>query len=563
MLNDTRISVLLPVDDLWLPFARDTLRRYSRMVGFSEALEQMCEGSVMEAGEELIRAARKAGVSGSFQLSLEHKGGAVVIELDYDGRIPLNPHRTAEYEVPDGSADAGLDGVDLDTLWLHLIKTRMDRVRFLLRGSRHVLRMIKYGRAEGREQQAWIMAVRPVLRRDVLIHLDDPEAEYPSSVLQVVGKGALRLGPGETFLIRNMDGEATFHDLYMAHVDALGLVSPASLASLYEQLERADMLATTEEEGVPWVRRVFRQLTGLNLSIPHADRVVTAVHRVMRPLVGLPGLLLLLAVGASGLIPLLRHLEPLQQVVVGLEGTLLAHPLMLVPVYLLTMVHVILHELGHGVVCKHFGGRVPRMGIMFYLASFVFYCDTTAAWNFPQKRQRLMVSLGGPLVSFAVLGVGLWAAGTYAGTGSLMESSLVAFCLVTLLGLLMNFNPFIKMDAYYMLLDLSGVTNLRVRSFRFLERATLGWLGLGEDKDLRASPRERRIFWWYGIVGGLVTVVFFAMPLVRLRMVLQTGSATGGRLLVGVLIGVLLLIRLTNLAHAKFKSLRYREYKIQ
>ena len=177
----------------------------------------------------------------------------------------------------------------------------------------------------------------------------------------------------------------------------------------------------------------------------------------------------------------------------NLEEAFLSNPLLILPVYLLTLVHVTLHELGHGVTCKHYGGKVPRLGIMFYMASFIFYCDTTAAWNFPEKKHRILVSLGGPIISFAIMGAGLWGAGYYAGTGLIWEPVFVAFSLFNFFGLVMNFNPFIKMDAYYMLLDYTGIPNLRECSFKFLERKTLGWMGVGSDEAIKVTLLERKI----------------------------------------------------------------------
>jgi putative peptide zinc metalloprotease protein len=560
-MNDNRITITLPADANWLRFAQECLHRYGGMVGFSEKLEEMCSSSVMEACEELVRRAQEAGIDDPVGLHLDCKGETIVIDIEFNGRIPLNPLETGEYEIPDAGTD--LDALDLNTLWLHMIKRRMDRVRFMVRGSRHVLRMVKYRRDRGREKQAWVMAIRPELRKGLVLHLADPDAEHPASTLQAPGTGVLKLGPGETFIIRGMDGKTTFHDLYMAHIDALGLTSPDMLAELYEKLEIMGMLHDPEAEVKSTrLRCAMKRVINPDISIPKADEVVSAVHGKTRFLFSCFGLGVLLAVGLSGFIPCWEHLHRFRVAVIGLEQVFLGQPMLLVPLYLLCLAHVALHELGHGVTCKHYGGSVSRLGVMFYLASFIFYCDTTAAWNFPKKSHRILVSLGGPIVSFAILGLGLWAAG-FAQTGSAWESVFVAFSLFNFFGLIMNFNPFIKMDAYYMLLDATGIANLRERSFRFLERKTLGWLGVGSDADTKVTLQERRVFWWYGIVGGLVTLVFVAVPLVRLTQLLGADSASGGRLLVAVLIGALLIVRLGNLAYAKIKSVRYREYTIQ
>ena len=133
-------------------FAQDSLHQYSRMVGFPPRLEDMCASSVMEACEQLIGKAKETGITDPIDLMLDYRGETIVIDIAYNRRIPLNPHQTRDYEIPD--AKSKMEDLDMDTLWLHMIKGRMDRVRFMVKGSCHVLRMVKYRRDEGKEKQS-------------------------------------------------------------------------------------------------------------------------------------------------------------------------------------------------------------------------------------------------------------------------------------------------------------------------------------------------------------------------------------------------------------------------
>lgn len=562
MKDNNHIAILLPPSGRWLTFLSDGIARYARTVGFSRALEDSIIYSVMEACEELIRLAGQTGVLEPFNVFLDFRGEAAIIEIEYSGRIPLNPYEAEEYEVPDASTE--LDSVDVEALWLFLIRKRMDRVFFRFRGNRRVLSMMQYRREEGMEKRVWAMSIRPELRKGLHLHLDQNGDTHPRSVLQNTSGGVLRLGASETFFVRNMNGVKTFHDLYMEHVDAIGLVSPNLPTALYEKLEAMEMLAPTEEEtrGTRW-RKLLLKVINPNLSIPKADEVVTAVHRRMRFFFTPPGVALLMLIGASGLIPLWGTYHLMLKRVAELEQILFDTPLMLIPLYALTLIHVSLHELGHGATCKHFGGKVPRMGIMFYLASFFFFCDTTASYTFPEKRKRLLVSLGGPIVSFAIFGLGLWGAGYFAGSGSLWEYVFITFSLFNFFGLIMNFNPFIKMDAYYMLMDLTGNHNLREESFRFLNRKLLGWLGFGSEEEVKVTIRERRIFWWYGMLGSATTILFVVAPLLQFIRLLQSHSLHGGRALLLITICTLLLARLGALAFNRMRGMFYREYKLK
>ena len=560
--HNNHIAIFLPPDKRWLSLLSDSIGHYAKTVGFSKTLEGSITYSVMEACEELIRVSEQTGIAEPFNVFLDFKGEAAIIEIEYSAKIPLNPSETEEYEIPD--TDTPLDELSTEGLWLFLIKKQMDRVFFRVRGSKCVLSMMQYWREEGKERRVWAMSIRPELRKGLHLYLQENGDAPPGAVLQKSGSGVLQLGPSETFFVRNMDGLKTFHDLYMQHVDEIGLVSPNLPAALYEKLEALDMLVSKKDDARRnrWKERL-QNIISPSFSIPKADEVLAMVHQRTRFFFTPIGVAALLLIGASGIIPVWRTYPLLLGKVAGLEQMLYDAPLLLIPLYLLTLIHVSLHELGHGVTCKHFGGKVPRMGIMFYLASFIFFCDTTAAYTFPEKRQRLLVSLGGPLVSFAIFGLGLWGAGYFAGSGSLWEYVFIAFSLFNFFGLIMNFNPFIKMDAYYMLMDITEIPNLRVKSFHFLNRKLLGWLGFGADEDVKVTMKERRIFWWYGVLGGAVTILFIAAPLLHFITLFQSQSPRGSQTLLLVIGCLLLLIRMGTLAYERMRKMLYREYKLK
>ena len=64
-----------------------------------------------------------------------------------------------------------------------------------------------------------------------------------------------------------------------------------------------------------------------------------------------------------------------------------------------------LHELGHALACKHFGGEVPEMGVLVLVFVPCLYCDVTDAWRLPSKWQRMLVSAAGMLVELVIASV--------------------------------------------------------------------------------------------------------------------------------------------------------------
>jgi putative peptide zinc metalloprotease protein len=562
MRND-RIHLTLPPHQRWLPVAEGAIRRYAGLLEFPHALEDMIASSILEACEELLRRGKDAGIANEYSLTLDFHSDALAVEISYNGRIPLNPHLAEDYEVPEAPSD--LDSLDLDALWLHLIKKQMDRVFFQVRGEAHVLKMIKYRRGEGGERRLWALGLSPALKAGLDAEWIERDARIQGGLLRDLGSGkVLRLGAHEALAVRKMNGRTSLYEIYLESVETLGPVSPHRMTALFEAMEAAGMIADPEQHGkVGRLRAVFRKMINPVFSIPRSDAFVDVLYRFVRPAVGSAGLLVCLVIGFSGMIPLAETFPHLNVSFADIEEAVLARPWVLFALYALVMLMAAVHELGHGLVCKRYGGHVPRLGVMFYLASFIFFCDTTSSWNFPKKYQRIMVSLGGPLTTFAFLGAGLWAAAHYSGTRSFWEPVWLMFCLVCFFGLVMSFNPFIRMDAYYMLMDLSGIPNLRQRSFRFLERQITGIFSKGKRRREREpEPKQRAFLWLYGLVGAAVTVIFFIWPMVFYGRLLINGSPSKGRVVLGVIILSLSLMRLGHSTYRKLHSMRYREYKL-
>jgi putative peptide zinc metalloprotease protein len=431
--------------------------------------------------------------------------------------------------------------------------------------------MMKYRREENKARQLWVMGLSPRLRSGLKLELE-PVAEGasapPGSLLLDPGSGAaLKLDPVGTFIAQRLDGKTTFHEIYLEYIDRVGMISPKQLALLYERQEEHAMLQREgDAERVGRLRRIMQAAINPNFTIPRADDLVQRVRNGVSFLLNPFGAALLLLAGLSGLIPLLRHgAGELFRAGAEMKPFFLSHPWAVVPVYLLLLVMAASHELAHGVVCRKYGGRVDRVGVMFYLAMFIFFCDTSSAWNFPRKSSRIAVSLAGPLVTFAFLGAGLWAWGSLAGSGSAAEMVAAAFSILSLFTLAMNLNPFIRMDAYYVLMDLSGIHNLRGRSFAYVQDL-LRRLLLGKSPktvEAGATLREKIYFLAFGISGGIVSAVFFLWPLAYYIRRLSAGSrgGSGAALFFGAALA-LILVRLGVQAFQKFHSFRNREYKI-
>ena len=126
-----------------------------------------------------------------------------------------------------------------------------------------------------------------------------------------------------------------------------------------------------------------------------------------------------------------------------------------------------LHELGHGYMTRLRGGEVHEMGIMVLVFMPVPYVDASSSANFTNPRHRMLVGAAGILVEVfvAALAMFVWV---------LVEPGLIraiAFN-VMLIGavstVVVNGNPLLKFDGYYVLVDFLQIPNLATRSTKHI-----------------------------------------------------------------------------------------------
>ncbi len=151
----------------------------------------------------------------------------------------------------------------------------------------------------------------------------------------------------------------------------------------------------------------------------------------------------------------------------------------------------VLHEFGHAMVCKHFGGEVHEMGFMLLVFSPCLYCDVSDAWRLPSKWRRIAVSAAGmtvELVLAATATIVWW----YARPGVVQLVALNIMIVCTVNTLVINGNPLMRYDGYYILSDLVETPNLWQRSREALRHFWSDWL-LGQpavdDPLIPASKR--------------------------------------------------------------------------
>ena len=179
-----------------------------------------------------------------------------------------------------------------------------------------------------------------------------------------------------------------------------------------------------------------------------------------------------------------------------------------------------IHEFGHGLTCKHFGGDVHQMGFLLIYFTPAFYTDTTDILLFKRGSQRQWVIFAGIWIELVLCGLSgvLW---YFTRVGSVLND--VAYKMMLLSGIqgaLLNLNPLIKADGYYALSQFLNIDNLREESFAFLRAWAQKYL-LRHDIDLPpASKRQRRVFFLFGVTAVLYSGSLLVIMIVFARNVL-------------------------------------------
>jgi len=155
--------------------------------------------------------------------------------------------------------------------------------------------------------------------------------------------------------------------------------------------------------------------------------------------------------------------------------------------YALTLIIIkILHELGHAFTARHFGARVPIIGLAFLVMFPILYTDTTDAWRVSDRRSRLLINAGGMIVELSIAAISLFA-WALLPDGIWRSAAFFAATTSWTLSLIVNLNPWMRFDGYYIASDFFRIENLQARGFaigRWVMRKTLWGLDEGIPEPL-------------------------------------------------------------------------------
>ncbi|QDV65774.1 site-2 protease family protein [Crateriforma conspicua] len=193
----------------------------------------------------------------------------------------------------------------------------------------------------------------------------------------------------------------------------------------------------------------------------------------------------------------------------------------------------VIHEFGHGLSCKKFGGECHEIGFMLLVFTPCLYCNVSDSWMLPNKWQRVWIGAAGIYVEMILASIAAFVWFFSEPGTTVNDLSLNIMFLNAVSTILVNGNPLLRFDGYYILMDLLEIPNLRQKATEVLKR----WfqetcLGLELQEDPFLPQRNRLAFAMFTIASVIYRwVVVFSIVWFVMKVLEPYGLQAVGRLL--------------------------------
>jgi putative peptide zinc metalloprotease protein len=171
--------------------------------------------------------------------------------------------------------------------------------------------------------------------------------------------------------------------------------------------------------------------------------------------------------------------------------------------YIVAVISMCWHELGHGHACKHYGGRVPAMGFLLIYLTPAFYTDTTEGDVLASRYQRMVIALAGAWSELYICAVAtiLW---WLSAPETALHSVAYTMMLITgIASVLINFNPLMKLDGYYIMSELLGFADLKENSTAYVSAWVKRYIWKLPVDVPFVSRRRRPAYVTYALLSGV------------------------------------------------------------
>jgi putative peptide zinc metalloprotease protein len=171
-------------------------------------------------------------------------------------------------------------------------------------------------------------------------------------------------------------------------------------------------------------------------------------------------------------------------------------------VLIVLFISSIYHELGHATAACYYNCKVGDIGVGLYLFKPVLYTDLSSTWKLSRKR-RVIIDMGG--IYFQLVMVNAISLLLLFLNSSELKVAVLSIIVLAIL----NLNPFLRLDGYWILTDWLGIVNVNNRVFSLIKNKFSKYI-LKRDYDednLELKPVTRAILYGYMFIYLLFTVV--------------------------------------------------------
>ena len=251
------------------------------------------------------------------------------------------------------------------------------------------------------------------------------------------------------FVAEATDGSKTFDEIAAEVSERYGKkVSADNVKQLLEGPLQRDGIVAGPDGSTAEVQKLD-PLLALKMKITLLpERAVNVFAVLLRPLFWPPVVVAVLV----GLVALDVWYFGIHGIGQGIRDVMY-RPLLVLLLYALLVISIGWHELGHATACRYGGARPGRIGFGIYIVWPAFYNDVTDVYRL-NKAGRVRTDLGGVYFN-AIFALAI--SGVYFLTGFepllilvLMQHILIAY----------QFMPFLRLDGYQVISDLTGVPDL-------------------------------------------------------------------------------------------------------
>jgi putative peptide zinc metalloprotease protein len=340
----------------------------------------------------------------------------------------------------------------------------------------------------------------PVFRRDLELYRapDEPDGSPAYSLFDPITAMFFRITWGEATLMKTLRPGITMSKL-VAEIDKKTTikVTAEEVSFFFEQAKRSKLLSVplpaseimqeAEKAKVSPLKWLLFHYLYFRIPLFNPDHILEAALPYARKLIAPLALAIYSIVTVIGFVLLVGRLDEFLHTFpyfFNMKGVIFYSTAIVLT--------KIFHELGHGFVAKHFGVRVPMMGIAMIFFWPVMYTDITDSWKMDDRKQRLWITAAGVIVELTIAGMCTlgWA---LTGPGVLNSVFFIVSSITWISTLLVNVNPAMRFDGYYLFSDLLGVDNLQMRAFAYTQwqfRKFLYGLDIPPPEEVNDSKRH-------------------------------------------------------------------------